>query len=77
MLLVMKFVYRVLITFADIIFVTFVEIVFVTFVGIAFVILIDTLSVAFIVSSCTIFESSATLFEYLPFSQIDVLGFQL
>ena len=55
--------------FFDTIHVAFVDTVFVTFV--------DTLSVTFIISSHSITELSAILFQYLLFPQIHVLGFQL
>ena len=38
---------------------------------------VDILSGTIIISSHPIFESSATLFNYLPFSQMHIIGFQL
>ena len=60
--------------FIEIVLMTFVNIVFVIFAGIVFVTFV--LSVAFIISSHTIFKSSRTIFKYLLFSQMHVLGLQ-
>ena len=48
-----------------------------TFVAIVFVCFTYTISITYIISSHTIFESSTNLFKYLSFSQMYVLGFQL
>ena len=50
--------------------------VLITFVAIVFVIFVDTISITVIISSHSITEVSGILFNYLPFSQIHVLGFQ-
>ena len=51
--------------------------IFVTFVDIAFSIFVDARSITDTISLNSIPEVSAILFEYLPFSQIHVLGFQV
>ena len=37
----------------------------------------DTLSTAFVILLHTITEVSGTLFKYIPFSQVHMLGFEL
>ena len=55
----------------------FIETVLVTFFDVVFVAFVDMLLATFIISSLAITALSTTLFKYLLFSQIHVLGFQL
>ena len=63
--------------FIDAVVVTFVAMVLIFVVTIAFVFYVDTISITITISSHLVTEVSATLFKYLLFSQIYVLGFQL
>ena len=55
----------------------FIKAVLKAFVDIIFVFFVDILSIPIIISSHFVNEVTVTLFKYLLFSQIHVLGFQI
>ena len=55
----------------------FIEAVLITSFAIVFVFFVDVISITITILSYLVTEASATIFKYLEFSQIHVLGFQL